>query len=627
MRQTLAPARLPSLCSSGVHSTTCTVALALECPENYHVTWEDSEGNSGEGTVYNASENTEGGVTFTVQYLTEVIILSDVELQGVHSIKKETILEALEIKENAPLNLEFATEWEEKIKAIYSRIGFVYCKVNIAFDPILSSNVRVDTKKLIFKIKEGPRIRIGQIYIQGLLRTDRKLVERELLFETGDWYLRDDIERTQRNLSDLGIFSNVNIKLSGQDILTGKSDSLDIVVDIRETLPGTIVFGPGFSLQDGLRFRLDISYFNLQGKGRKVFGKFKITEERTQTAFTNETLLGRLATIGYVEPWVFGIPVDATFLLRHSAEAENFWTISNGAEVSLSHKVRRFLQDTTISLFYDIRSVEEINAEPIDLASPEGNINVGRIGLRVRVDERNNRRWPTSGFYFENQLALAKFSLGGDLGYFNWSFGIRGYYEVVKDLVLAVGYSYEEFVNARREDKNDPQILPLAERIFAGGGETVRGFIERSLGPNVVGSDLLTGGSRRILWKNELRYLIFDPVVFSLFGDFGNVWFSQEEEQRYSVFTGKSLVNNVDYDLVEFLKNPFVSNRFLYFSYGVSVGALTPLGSLNVSYGIPHSEPWAEECRANVGTCKSNVNHDISFISRGRFSFNFGVTF
>ncbi len=58
----------------------CEVKFEIECIENYAITWEDTDGNTGTGPIYVASENTSGIVTFTVEYLTDRIILSDVEL-------------------------------------------------------------------------------------------------------------------------------------------------------------------------------------------------------------------------------------------------------------------------------------------------------------------------------------------------------------------------------------------------------------------------------------------------------------------------------------------------------------------------------------------------------------------
>lgn len=58
----------------------CEVKLSVECVDNYEITWEDTDGNRGEGTTYEAAENTSGSVTFTLNYLTEETILSDIEL-------------------------------------------------------------------------------------------------------------------------------------------------------------------------------------------------------------------------------------------------------------------------------------------------------------------------------------------------------------------------------------------------------------------------------------------------------------------------------------------------------------------------------------------------------------------
>ena len=65
--------------------------------------------------------------------------------------------------------------------------------------------------------------------------------------------------------------------------------------------------------------------------------------------------------------------------------------------------------------------------------------------------------------------------------------------------------------------------LPSAERFFAGGSNTLRGFAQNSVGP--IGLDLVpTGGNAMLVINNELRvplFSVFDGVVFS---DIGNVF-------------------------------------------------------------------------------------------------------
>jgi len=56
--------------------STCNISLSLECQENYDISWEDSNGNSGSGVNYTAAENSAGTVKFTIEYLTDLPILA-----------------------------------------------------------------------------------------------------------------------------------------------------------------------------------------------------------------------------------------------------------------------------------------------------------------------------------------------------------------------------------------------------------------------------------------------------------------------------------------------------------------------------------------------------------------------
>ncbi len=66
-----------------IHTTAdvaCGVSLSLECPGNYAISWEDSNGNSGTGQNYTGPEGTSGTVKFTIEYLTDSIFLSSTPL-------------------------------------------------------------------------------------------------------------------------------------------------------------------------------------------------------------------------------------------------------------------------------------------------------------------------------------------------------------------------------------------------------------------------------------------------------------------------------------------------------------------------------------------------------------------
>ena len=65
------------------------------------------------------------------------------------------------------------------------------------------------------------------------------------------------------------------------------------------------------------------------------------------------------------------------------------------------------------------------------------------------------------------------------------------------------------------------------ERFWAGGGTTVRGYAERSLGPK--DSTGIHRGDVQFIFNTELRFPIYRIVRGALFFDAGNVWDALED--------------------------------------------------------------------------------------------------
>jgi len=101
----------------------------------------------------------------------------------------------------------------------------------------------------------------------------------------------------------------------------------------------------------------------------------------------------------------------------------------------------------------------------------------------------------------------------------------------------------------------NPQNFVLTDRFYAGGGTTVRGFQQDSLGPKLANGAPI-GGNAVFILNNEIRYplfWIFDAVSFV---DIGNV-FPQVSDFRFS-----DLRSAGGFGLR--VRNPFVVLRFDY---------------------------------------------------------------
>jgi outer membrane protein insertion porin family len=131
--------------------------------------------------------------------------------------------------------------------------------------------------------------------------------------------------------------------------------------------------------------------------------------------------------------------------------------------------------------------------------------------------------------------------------------------------------------------------LPLSERYFPGGINTVRGFQSRTLGPrqefydpkNAFNRSSEVGGSSQLIINNEIIFPIIPDagVKGVLFFDAGNAWMRDKGDEGFPANQSSGI------DLSD-----------LRLSTGIGLRWLSPFGPLRIEIGFPlNSEPEDEE--------------------------------
>ena len=543
---------------------------------------------------------------------------------------------------DAPLVWQDLVDFEKQLKLLYLKKGYIHSKFK--FELVEHESYKKIQVVVALAITENNRMQIGEITITGLVTTHPKVVRRELRFVSGDWYDPDAIEKSRKALLATGLFSTVDILPTDSESFAEEARKIDYTVAVREAKPGTVSFGPGFSIDEGARFEIESAYKNIGGVGRQVFAKGTLSEERLQQYIGRNTiLLGRTIGVGYIEPYIGGLPMNGTVKVNHQALAGTDWEISRSGEVSLSHTLRHFLPETELAGFYgqkitQVRALALYKTNLIDT----GDVRTGRIGLRWNADKRNNIAWPTAGYIISTEVSWARYAFGGDLKYDKWMFTHSAYHGFTDNLVFALGYQLTAFENVGREGDR-ANVLPTSERLYTGGAESNRGFAQNNLGPIVsqyndktgTFDNIVVGGSRRAVYKLELRYQFAkDFLAASVFMDASNDFFSPSEKRIFNETFAQTtkdaskestMYDNDSYPFEQMLTHPADLWYRNYVSSGLALNLLTPLGAVNLSYGIPVKRYAGRGCPADQCIPRGHTVRNV--LTDGVFHVNVGATF
>lgn len=450
----------------------------------------------------------------------------------------------------------------------YRNQGFLYASVEA--EMALQQPTSAPRADVLFRIDEGPQVRIARTLLRGNVFTRDGIVRSRLSLQPGDLYRLEQAIDDQRSLAKLGVFSSVRVRLLEEDQPTPQKD---LLAELSERRRQAIEVAPGISTSDGPRLRASYAHLNTFGTATAFTASLKVNRQIFFPLFGDyadaltkryanyrgiEQLtraVEREARLGLRAPPLRLLPLDPILRLdlvdlrvnavRYSLDSQ---TLVLGADMRMVQRLKGSLEaqlglvnlecdpriDPACNLTPEIRHLE---GRPIDV----GNLYIASAGPHLIYDGRDSPLNAHRGIYGSLRFAVARggaspFSSGllQPFAFIKYDGNLTGYLPL-GEATLAMSLRAGLISRWRSQ-------VPIDQRFFMGGRDSLRGFVEATLipqdacagsGPVPAGCaeqlapgppPLSRGGNSYALLKTELRLPISTSLAFTIFIDAGNLW-------------------------------------------------------------------------------------------------------
>jgi outer membrane protein insertion porin family len=429
---------------------------------------------------------------------------------------------------------------------LYGDLGYAFANVEplTEVDPV-GKNVRVE-----FRIDKGPEVYFNRIEITGNTKTQDEVIRRELTVSEQQRFSSTRLRTSRARVQRLGFFQEVNLNTRRAD----RPDQIDLLLDVKEAPTGAFTAGAGFSSADRFILNGRIQETNLFGTGDRVSVNVDFGSIRQDFTFD------------YIDPYFLDTYFTASFsAFRTRLEFDDFTREANGASVQLLYPFTALgiervfgvsLEEVRFGLEYqidqsDIGDLSRFFRVP-SIQSEEGKVLTSSIIPTLVRNTLNHPFDPTDGSVQNVSVELA--GLGGESDFVKVEGRTRWFYPLYKSPTFGtfVGSAGGRFGWGFGDEGRSGEELPLFERFFPGGINSVRGFRARTLGPREPVFDLddniidttPVGGSSFVVLTAELIFPLIEQLGLRgvVFFDAGNAYAADEgldlTETRESVGWG-----------------------------------------------------------------------------------------
>ena len=422
------------------------------------------------------------------------------------------------------------------IQALYGTIGRASADVN----PQSSQDTANRRINLTYEINEGPEVFVERINITGNTRSQEKILRREIPMHEGDFYTSAKLERARQRLNNLGYFEQVKATTSPGSA----KDKIIVNIEVTERPTGLFSIGGGYSSADSFIATLDLSQRNFLGRGWELF-------LRVRAGAADPAGHHRLHRALALRP----AAVRRLRSLQQPPDLQRLHRQFPGRRRPLRASARRLLPLEPHLPHHPGRHQRPRRQRQLQPpGARKGSASPPSWAAAVTRDTRDSAFEPTRGSIASVGADFAGVGFG-DSKFVRGLVNIASFYNIWLDHVIS-GRAQGAYMVGWSKDP-----VPLFERFYLGGANSLRGFKARQVSP-VDGSGTRVGGTIQLLGNVEYTVPLFFGVRAAVFYDVGQVY-------------GPDTSFGTTFDLGDLRHNA-----------GLSLRWASPFGPLRIDYGI-----------------------------------------
>src|SRR5438093_8095630 len=437
------------------------------------------------------------------------------------------------------------------LRAYYREHGFARVEVTKQ----ATVDLERDEARVAYRLESGPPCVFGETRITGTKTVDPAVPRRELAYAPGEPFRQSLLDRTRQSLVALNLFRAVRIE---ED--RSRDPEVAVRIHLTEAPPREVRLGVGYDTEEQIRGLASWRHYDFLGGAR-------------QLGFTGRaSVIHRTVAADFLQPHFPGHRNRTRLVLAEQEEDEDAFTLDRSR---LSPRLEWEATDRITGyafyrIEYDLLSGVEAQVKRALPGAAPGTGVLSGLGFGADWNTTDDLVDPSRGWVLGATVEPVGGLLGGDFNFVRLVADGRFYLPLVGGLLGATRFRLGTAEPYTRHD-----AVPLFERFYAGGIDSVRGYGRRRIGPRAERKDFFgrvisttpIGGRTLAEASVELRHPITEKLGAAVFLDGGQV-------------------NLQSFDF------PIDSLRY---GAGFGVRYRSPVGPLRVDLGFPFQPPDGDQ--------------------------------